>query len=70
MTGIDFAWMNEQAQRVSAMHEKRDLADRLDFLSTLPMHTHWTLIRNELERAAIEIRELRRRIEELENDGA
>jgi len=70
MTYLDLAWMNEQAQRVSALHSKRDMSERLEFLATLPMHTHWVLVQQELNRAAEEIRTLRRRIEALESDGA
>ena len=62
--------LRDAARMVSAIHAKRDVVERLETCSMLPMGSQWMLVREELENAANEIRRLRRRIEELEGDGA
>lgn len=62
--------LRDAARMVSNVHAKRDLVERLEVCSVLPMGSQWRIVREELEAAAREIRRLRRRIEELEGDGA
>ena len=62
--------LREAARMVSEIHAKRDVVERLETCSVLPIGSQWMLVRAELENAANEIRRLRRRIEELEGDGA
>ena len=61
--------LREAARMASALHARRDVVERLETCSVLPIASQWMLVRGELENAANEIRRLRRRIEELEGDG-
>jgi uncharacterized small protein (DUF1192 family) len=70
MTDSDWRDLLDAAGSVSAVHAKRDVVDRLEVLSVLPIGSQWRLLKDEIEKAVAEIRRLRRRIEELEGDGA
>lgn len=70
MTWNDHPELIDAARAVSRIHAKRDVVDRLEALSMLPIGSQWVLVRAEIEAAVAEIRRLRRRIEELEGDGA
>lgn len=70
MTWNDHPELIDAARSVSRIHARRDVADRLEVLSMLPIGSQWTLVKAEMEAAVAEIRRLRKRIEELEGDGA
>lgn len=70
MTWNDHPELLDAARSVSRIHARRDVVDRLEVLSMLPIGSQWTLVKAEMEAAVAEIRRLRRRIEELEGDGA
>ena len=70
MSAIDSQDLIDAARAVSRIHARRDVVDRLEVLSMLPIGSQWVLVRAEMEAAVTEIRRLRRRIEELESDGA
>lgn len=70
MSAIDSQELMDAARSISRIHAKRDVVERLDVMSALPIASQWMLVRAEMEAAAAEIRRLRRRVEELEGDGA
>jgi len=70
VSAIDSQELIDAARAVSRIHAKRDVVERLEVLSMLPIGSQWVLVRTEMERAVVEIRRLRKRIEELESDGA
>lgn len=65
----DLAWLEASTWYQETLFRKSDRVDRLRLLSNLPTFSVWRDIREELQAAAEEIERLRRRVEELENDG-
>lgn len=70
MSAIDSQELIDAARAVSRIHARRDVVERLEVLSMLPIGSQWVLVRTEMEAAVAEIRRLRKRIEEIESDGA
>ena len=70
MSAIDSQELIDAARAVSRIHARRDVVERLEVLSMLPIVSQWLIVKAEMEVAVSEIRRLRKRIEELESDGA
>ena len=70
MISVDSEELLDAARSVSHVHARRDVVERLQVLSMLPIASQWRLVQDEIEKAVAEIRRLRKRIEELEGDGA
>jgi hypothetical protein len=65
----DPAWLEASTWYQETLYKKSDRIDRLRLLSNLPTFSVWRDIREELQAAADEIERLRKRVEELQEDG-
>ena len=65
----DPAWLEASTWYQETLFRKSDRIDRLRLLSNLPTFSVWRDIREELQAAADEIERLRKRVEELQEDG-
>ena len=65
----DPGWLEASTWYQETLYKKSDRVDRLRLLSNLPTFSVWRDIREELQAAADEIERLRKRVEELEEDG-
>ena len=65
----DPAWLEASTWYPETLYKKSDRIDRLRLLSNLPTFSVWRDIREELQAAADEIERLRKRVEELQEDG-
>lgn len=65
----DPAWLEASTWYQETLFRKSDRIDRLRLLANLPTFSVWRDIREELQAAADEIERLRKRVEELQEDG-
>lgn len=70
MSADDTGWRNTSEAYQQRLMRAADRVDRLMLLHDSPMFSFWHDIKRELADAAEEIRLLRRRVEELQNDTA
>lgn len=68
MNSEDAGWLKTSESYQARLLRAGDLPDRLTLLSDSPMFSFWSDIKSELARASEEIRMLRQRVKELEND--
>jgi len=66
----DTGWSRASEAYHDRLMKAADRVDRLQLLSDSPMFSFWHDIKNELAAAAEEIRLLRRRLEENQDDAA
>lgn len=66
---MDSGWMDASVRYQDALLKRSDRVERLRLLANLPTYSVWRDIREELQAAAEEIERLRKRIEELQEDG-
>lgn len=66
----EFGWLDASVAYQSRLMKATDRAERLELLSHFPTFSVWEDVKREMVAAAEEIRRLRRRVEELENDAA
>jgi len=65
----DHGWLESSTRYQETLSTRTDRVERLRLLSNLPTFSVWKEIREELQAAAEEIERLRKRVEELEEDG-
>lgn len=65
----DHGWLEASKKYQETLSKKSDRVERLRILSNLPIYSVWREIREELQEAADEIERLRKRVEELQEDG-
>lgn len=70
MSADDTGWMATSEAYQDRLRRAADRVDRLMLLHDSPMFSFWIDIKRELAEAADEIRMLRRKVEELQNDAA
>ena len=63
-------WHEAGTTHSSVLLGIEDRSERMRMLATAPLFSLWREVRMELEEAATEIEQLRRRVKELEDDGA
>lgn len=66
---MDSGWMEASVRYQDTLRTRSDSVERLRLLSNLPTYSVWRDIREELQAAAEEIERLRKRVEELQEDG-
>ena len=66
---MDSGWMEASVRYQDTLLTKSDHVERLRLLANLPTYSVWRDIREELQAAAEEIERLRKRVEELQEDG-
>lgn len=66
---MDSGWMEASVRYQDTLLTKSDRVERLRLLANLPTYSVWRDIREELQAAAEEIERLRKRVEELQEDG-
>ena len=66
---MDSGWMDASVRYQDALLSRSDRVERLRLLANLPTYSVWRDIREELQAAAEEIERLRKRVEELQEDG-
>lgn len=66
---MDSGWMEASVRYQDTLLTKSDSVERLRLLANLPTYSVWRDIREELQAAAEEIERLRKRVEELQEDG-
>lgn len=66
---MDSGWLEASTWYQETLSRKTDRVERLRLLANLPTYSVWRDIREELQAAAEEIERLRKRIEELQEDG-
>ncbi len=66
---MDSGWIEASTWYQETLFRKTDRVERLRLLANLPTYSVWKDIREELQAAAEEIERLRKRVEELQEDG-
>lgn len=70
MTSPAERWLEAGTTHSRTMASVEDRVERMRMLATAPLFSLWREVRMELEEAATEIEQLRRRVKELEDAGA
>jgi hypothetical protein len=66
----DPGWLDVSVAHQRRLLRAKDVVERLELISSSPFYSFWTETKTELEAAAREIRRLRARIAQLEDDTA